>query len=113
MATKTATSADATRPNAPKHMSPSAKKRWEAKYDATLEQAKLDYPENDRAQRNAAHKAANTLLSVPAPDSAAAIDKLEGWQVKLRETRMVEGVSTRVCVTSDGRKYSFEIPASK
>jgi hypothetical protein len=113
MAPVTAAPAKPTAPAPSGHLSAAAAKAWTAKYIATLTQAQLDYPGNDRAQRTAALKAANALLAVPAPDSAAAIDKLEEWQVVLRETRVVKGVSTRVCVTADGRKYSFAIPPAK
>ena len=100
-------------PAAPDHLSPAYQKKWQATYTARLEQAKIDSPDNDSAQRSAALKAANALLAVSAPTSAAEIDKLDEWQVIDRKTIVVKGVSTRVCVTADGRKYSFEIPAAK
>jgi hypothetical protein len=93
-------------------MSDKAAKQWAAAYTKALAQARLDYPDNASAQRTAALKAANALLAVPAPTSAAEIAKLEEWQVLLREDRIVNGVSTRICVTADGRKFSFPIPAA-
>jgi hypothetical protein len=54
-------------------------------------------------------KSANALLAVPAPASADEIAKLQEWQVLLREDRSIKGVPTRVCVTVDGRKYTFPI----
>ena len=104
-------------PTPPGHLSVKAQKAWQDKYVSTLKQAMLDYPGNERAQRIAALKTANALLAVPAPDSADAISKLEEWQVLVRKDVevKVKGVSiqTRVCVTTDGRKYSFAIPAAK
>ena len=100
-------------PEAPKHLSDAAAKQWQDTYAKALAQAKLDIPDNERAQRIAALKRANAMLAVPAPQSAADIDKLEDWQCMKRETR--DGV--RVCVTTDGRKYSFPVdpepPAKK
>lgn len=100
-------------PVAPQHMSDKAAKQWTAAYNKALAQAKIDYPENESAQRTVALKAANALLAVPAPQSADDIAKLQEWQVVLREDRVVKDVPTRVCVTTDGRKYSFPIPATK
>jgi hypothetical protein len=100
-------------PTAPDHLSPAYQKKWLATYSARLTQAKVDFPDNESAQRTTALKAANALLAVPAPTSAAEIDKLDEWQVIDRKTIVVKGISTRVCVTADGRKYSFEIPAAK
>ncbi len=97
-------------PDAPAHMSDKAKAQYQSTYSKALAQARLDYPDNEASQRRAALKAANALLAVPAPDSAAAIDKLDEWQVITRETRERKGVTTRVCVTTDGRKYAFPIP---
>jgi len=97
-------------PNPPAHMSDKAQKQWTATYIKALAQAKLDSPDNERAQRIAALKAANALLAVPAPTSAADIDKLDDWQVILREDRTAkDGTKMRVCVTADGRKYAFPI----
>ena len=99
-------------PNAPEHMSDRAGRQWQAAYTKALAQAKLDYPDNESAQRAVALKAANTLLAVPAPTSADEIAKLQEWQVLLREDRVIKDVLTRVCVTVDGRKYAFPIPSA-
>jgi|GEM_PF-3775820 len=102
---------ETTLPAAPAHLPESAKKQWRAGFAKAFELAKRDNPEDTNAQRSAATKSANAMLAIPEPKSAADIDALEEWQVmpKTRETRDVEGVSTRVCVTSDGRKYSFPV----
>ncbi len=100
-------------PDAPQHLSASAAKKWQAAFSKALDQATLDYPESASTQRSVATKAANALLAVTAPTSAAEIDKLDDWQALLRETRNIKGVATRVCVTADGRKYAFPIPAGK
>jgi broad specificity phosphatase PhoE len=100
-------------PDAPAHLSDKAAKQWAATYTKALAQAKIDTPDNDSAQRTAALKAANALLAVPAPTSATDIDALDDWQFLLRETRTVKDVETRVCVTTDGRKYSFPVPPAK
>lgn len=96
-------------PAPPVHLPDAAQKQWTALYVKALTQAKLDYPDNPSAQRTAAIKAANTILAVPAPASAADIAKLEPWQVLLRSTRTVNGVQVQLCVTTDGRKYSFPV----
>jgi hypothetical protein len=96
-------------PNAPEHMSDKAAKQWAAAYTKAFTQAKLDYPDNESAQRTVALKSANALLAVPAPTSADEIAKLQEWQVLLREDRTIKNVPTRVCVTVDGRKYAFPI----
>lgn len=100
-------------PAPPPHLSAKAAKQWTKLYTDALAQAKISSPDNERAQRMSALKAANALLAVPAPASAADVDKLDEWQKLLDETRLIKGVHTRVCVTSDGRKYAFAIePAS-
>ena len=109
----TDTTAKVTAPSAPAHLSDKAAKAWQATYIKAFTQAKLDTPDNTSAQNAAALKAANAMLAVPPPTSAAEIDKLEDWQIILRETRVVKDGQVRVCVTSDGRKYSFPIPAGK
>ena len=98
-----------TLPAAPSHLPESAQQQWLNSYAKAFEIARRDNPEDEGAQRSAATKAANAMLAVPEPKSAADIDKLEDWQVLTRETR--EG--KRLCVTSDGRKYAFAIPAKK
>jgi hypothetical protein len=90
-------------------MSDKASKQWAAAYTKAFAQAKLDYPDNESAQRTVALKSANALLAVPAPTSADEIAKLQEWQVLLREDRTIKSVPTRVCVTVDGRKYAFPI----
>lgn len=96
-------------PAAPSYLPIAQQKQWQATYAKALQQAQIDTPGNDRAQRAAATKAANAMLAVPAPQSAADIDKLAGWQVLQRGTR--DG--SRFCVTTDGRKYSFPVKDSK
>jgi len=105
------TAAAVVTPAAPAHLPAAVQQQWTAAYTKALAQATLDYPDNDRAQRGAALKAANAMLAVPAPQSAAEIDALESWQVLHRFTRTSEsGAATRHCVTADGRKYSHPIP---
>ncbi len=96
-------------PDAPAHLSEKAAKQWQAAYAKAFTQAKIDNPDNERAQRVSALKAANAMLAITPPQSAADIDALDNWQFQLRETRTVDGVATRVCVTSDGRKYAFPV----
>lgn len=101
--------ADTKIPAPPPHLSAKAAKQWTKLYTEALAQAKLNTPDNERAQRIFALKTANALLAVPAPSSIADVDKLEPWQKLLDEKRLIKGVTTRVCVTSDGRKYAFPI----
>ena len=96
-------------PAAPSYLPDAQQKQWQAAYAKALKQAQIDTPNNERAQRAAATKAANAMLAVSAPQSAADIDKLADWQVIQRGTRG----DTRFCVTADGRKYSFPIKAAK
>lgn len=96
-------------PSAPDHLSDKAAKQWQSVYSKAFAQAKIDMPDNPRAQRTAALKAANALLTIPAPQSAEDIDKLQDWQVISRGQRMVNGVAQSYCVTADGRKYSFPV----
>jgi hypothetical protein len=103
---------DPTIPAPPAFLSAKTANVWRTSYAAALAQAKVDLPGNERAQRIAALKAANKLFSVPAPTSAADVDKLEPWQKLKDVTVVIDGVATRVCVTSDGRKYSFAIDAA-
>lgn len=101
-------------PDAPKHLDDKAKKQWQDSYTRAFAQAKIDYPENESAQRTAATKEANKMLAVPAPESADDIDALKDWQVLIRETRTsADGSQMRVCVTADGRKYSFPVVVKK
>jgi hypothetical protein len=94
-------------PAPPAHLSAAAKLQWKGLYLKALAQAQVDQPGNERAQRVIALKAANALLSVPAPKTAADIDALEPWQVLLRGTRQEKGEQVKFCVTTDGRKYKF------
>jgi len=96
-------------PAPPANLSAAAKIVWSITYVKALAQAKLDHPDNPRAQSMVALKAANALLAVPPPTSAAEIDALEPWQVLQRGTRIINGALTAVCVTTDGRKYSFPV----
>jgi hypothetical protein len=98
-------------PDAPKHLSDKASAKWTKAYQDAFTRAQKDYPDNLSEQRSAANKAANAMLAVPAPQSADDIDALDDWQVLLRETRTVKGADIRVCVTADGQKYAFPIPA--
>jgi hypothetical protein len=98
-------------PAPPAHLSDTAKKQWTANYIAAHAQARIDHPDNPGAQRTVALRSANTILKVPEPRSAADIEALEPWQVLLRSTRDIDGVKTLLCVTADGRKYSFPIKA--
>jgi hypothetical protein len=98
-------------PEAPKHLTGKAKKQWQDSYAKAHQQAQIDYPEDASAQRRAATKEANKMLAVPAPNSAKEIDALEEWQVLMRGEREIDGVKHRVCVTTDGRKYTHPIDA--
>lgn len=100
-------------PDAPSHLPEKVAAQWKAAFAKALAQARLDTPNNERAQRVAALKAANAMLAIPAPASAADIDKLEDWQVVKRGTRTVGGVEESFCVTSDGRKYCFPTASGK
>jgi len=95
-------------PAAPTHLPAEIQKKWQGEYEKALAAAQNDSPTDTKAQHRAALKAANRLLAVAAPKSAAEIDALESWQVLKRETRR----GNRVCVTADGRKYSFPVPAA-
>lgn len=100
-------------PAAPSHLPEKAAQQWQAAFVKAFKQAQLDTPGNERAQRVAALKTANSMLAVPAPTCADDINKLEGWQVIKRGTRVVAGVEEAFCVTSDGRKYVFPVIAPK
>lgn len=97
---------------APAHLPEHVQRKWTDLHRKAFAQAKIDHPGNESAQRTVALKAANALLAVPAPASASDIDKLEEWQVQKRETKTVNGKAHRVCVTSDGRKYSHPVTAN-
>jgi hypothetical protein len=92
-------------PAPPAHLPEAIATKWKTLYVKALAQAKIDAPDNPRLQRIAALKAANTLLTVPAPKSAADIDALESWQAIKR----YDLNGNRVCITADGRKYTFPI----
>jgi hypothetical protein len=94
-------------PAAPAYLTEAAAAKWQESYRAAYAQAKIATPDNERAQRVAALKAANSMLAVPAPKSAADIDSLEEWQVHAKGTRVHKGVEHKFCVTTDGRKYSY------
>lgn len=96
-------------PSAPGYLPEAQQQEWQATYAKAFKQAQIDTPSNDRAQRAAATKAANAILSVAAPTSAAEIDKLKAWQVIRRETVTIGKIPMRVCVTADGRKYRFPV----
>jgi hypothetical protein len=97
---------------APTYLPGAAAAQWRGAYEKAFAQAKIDHPNNPSAQRATALKAANARLAVNPPTSATDIDKLEPWQVLVRETRNVKGQQMRICVTTDGRKYSFPVQAA-
>ena len=99
----------ASTPAAPAHLPAAVQKKWSAAYEQALKQAQINYAENPRAQRAAALRAANAMLSIPAPESAADIADLESWQVLVRGERTIDDVRVSYCVTADGRKYSFPV----
>ncbi len=101
--------AKAVAPAAPSYLPDAQADKWQDAYSKAFAQAQRDYPDNLSQQRAAAAKAANAMLAVAAPKSAADIDALENWQFLRRETRKIGGVDTRVCVTADGQKYSFPV----
>jgi hypothetical protein len=92
---------------APKFLPVEEKKKWQGVYDGALKQAKVNIPENESAQHTAALKEANKTLAVPAPTSAAEIDKLPAWQVLKKGTRIIDGEEHLTAITIDGRKYAF------
>jgi len=98
-------------PDAPEHLSKKAAKQWQAAFTTALAQAKINYPDNESAQRSAATKAANTLLAVVPPTSADEINALGDWQVINRGVRVNNktGVREAYCVAADGRKYAFPV----
>jgi hypothetical protein len=113
IASTTSTATAVVTPDPPAHLSDTAKQQWTQFYVKALAQAQRDSPDNERAQRTFALKAANQMLSVTPPTDAAGIAALDPWQVLLRSDRVVNGVKVRLCVTTDGRKYSFPIDASE
>ena len=96
---------------APKYLTGDAKKKWEGTYDAALKQAKIDSPNDENTQFATAHKEANKMLSIPAPDSAKAIDEMEEWQIVpgSRLAKVIDGTEHKVCVTIDGRKHAHPV----
>lgn len=102
-------------PAAPAHLTEAAAAKWQKDYRTAYAQAKIAMPDNERAQRVTALKSANAMLAVPAPESAADVDRLEDWQVLKKGVRVTKaGVTEKFCVTTDGRKYAFPViaPAS-
>lgn len=111
--TTTAAAAPAvTVPKAPAHLPKDIQTQWTKLYTDAYTAAIKDAPGNDRGARQAATKAANALQRVTPPTSAAEIDALADWQLaKPRETKTIDGVTSRVCYTIDGQKYVFPVEA--
>lgn len=87
---------------------PRAKKdEWRESYGEAFEQAAVDSPGDESAQRQAAQRAANRIFRVGKPTSYAAAASLEGWQLLSR----LEQDGKLTIVTIDGAKYSFDVPA--
>lgn len=95
--------------NAPAHLPESVQKKLHDKYNEAKKAAAVNYPDDESTQHIVATKEAHKLLAVKAPESAADIDKLEEHQVLQRGTRVIKGSEHRVCVTADGKKYSFPV----
>lgn len=107
-----ATTVDPSLPTPPSYLPDDVQDQWKKTYSAALTQAKRDYPNSTNQQRSVAMKAANALLVVPAPNSADDIDKLQEWQVLPGTRQTIDqkaGGQMRVCVTTDGQKYSFPV----
>lgn len=64
-------------------------------------------PENPNAARVKALHAANKLLRVKKPTSAADIEKMEQHEYVKREEREIDGVPHLWVLTADGDKYAF------
>lgn len=96
---------------APKKLPAQQQQQWNSRYDAALKQAKIDSPDDERAQHAAANKAANKMLIIPAPESHADIVNMPEWQVQQRATKVIDDVEHATVVTIDGKKYAHPIPA--
>jgi hypothetical protein len=96
-------------PAAPSHLPKDVQAQWTKLYSDAYSAAIKDAPGNDRAARQAGTKAANALQRVTPPTSTAEIDALKDWQVVKRETKTIDNVPHRVCVTIDGQKYAFPV----
>jgi hypothetical protein len=82
------------------------KLQWQKTYDAELDRASRDFPGDAHAQRQAARRAANRLISVDRPANYEAAMKLEPWKFLKREA--AEG---KLCiVTIDGQKFFYDVP---
>lgn len=92
-------------PSAPTYLPKKQAAEWRKRYADALKEAQTDFPDDESQQRIVAMKEANKLLRVPAPASAAEIDKLEDHQVIKRGEKVVDGVAHVFAITSDGRKY--------
>jgi hypothetical protein len=82
------------------------KRQWQGIYDAELDRAGRDFPGDLHAQRQAARRAANRLISVDRPENYAAAMKLEPWKFLKREA-----ADGKLCiVTIDGQKFFYDVP---
>ena len=100
---------DTNQPAPPAFLNAKAAKQWSKTYADTLVQATVAIPDNPRAQRIAALKAANAMFTISPLKTTKDADALESWQKLKDVTITIDGVNTRVVVTCDGRKYAFPI----
>jgi hypothetical protein len=106
-------------PTPPANLPTALQKKWSSNYEAALEQAVVDIPDNPSGQRTAALREANKMLRVPRPqthkEAAALVDafqkkKQEGWQLLAHGERVVKGVKHLSIVTADGQRHLYPVP---
>jgi len=106
-----------TTPMPPKRLPAKEQAAWKKKYVEAFRQAQADNPDNEPQQRQYALREANRMLKVPEPDSYADAMALPEHQLAVMQDEKGKSVPARYekegklkVVTSDGKKYSFDVP---
>ncbi|MEZ2347420.1 hypothetical protein [Terriglobus sp. RCC_193] len=93
--------------SAPKHLPGKLQAEWKKTYKEEKDAVLRADPDNPNAARVKALHAANKLLRVKKPTSAADIEKMEPHEFVKREEREIDGVPHLWVLTADGDKIAF------
>ncbi len=106
-----------TTPMPPSRLPEKEKALWKKKYIEAFRQAKADNPDNDSEQQQFARREANRMLKPPEPSSYAEAMALPEHQLAIMHDEKGKPGPARYekegqlkVVTSDGKKYSFDVP---
>jgi hypothetical protein len=95
-------------PDAPALLPAELQQQWKKTWLKEFKQAQIDHPGDEPEQQSTAARMANRLLSPDEPESYEDAIAMPNWQCMQR----IEKNGKLWVVTINGKKFSFDIPAS-